>query len=84
MLYAAKCYWPGITEDDVEDAGARLHGDVSVGYVGSLVFPGDALVLCLFSAEAKGVVRTASERASIPCERVMSTRWIADERSIRC
>lgn len=78
MLYAAKCYWPGVTEVDVEDAAARLHRDVSVGYRGSLVFPGEALVLCLFSAEAKGAVRAASERAGIPCERVMSTRWIAN------
>jgi Nickel responsive protein SCO4226-like len=84
VLYAAKCYWPGVTEDEVENAAARLHGDASVGYVGSLVFPGEALVLCLFSAAAKDKVRTASQRAGIPCERVMSTRWIADERSITC
>lgn len=84
MLYAAKCYWPGVTEVDVEDAAARLGRDGSVGYFGSLVFPAEALVLCLFSAEAKGSVRAASERAGIPCERVMSTRWIAEESGIAC
>jgi Protein of unknown function (DUF4242) len=84
VLYAAKCYWPGVTEEDVENAAARLHRDASVGYVGSLAFPGEALVLCLFRAEAKGAVRAASDRAGIPCERVMSTRWIVDERSDTC
>jgi Protein of unknown function (DUF4242) len=84
VFYAAKCYWPGVTEDDVEIAATRLNRDASVRYVGSLVFPGEPLVLCLFRADAKGAVRAASDRAGIPCERVMSTRWIVDERSNTC
>lgn len=80
MLYAAKCYWPGVTDEDIESAAVLLAGDAEATYVGSLLFPGDALVLCVFEAKTDGAVRQASERARIPCERVMSTWWIGKER----
>jgi len=54
MLYAAKCYWPGVTRADVEQIAARAT-DACVGarcgpitYLGSLLFAADDLVLCLF------------------------------------
>jgi hypothetical protein len=81
VLYAAKCYWPGVTDEDIESAAPLLGGDADATYVGSLLFPGDALVLCLFDANTDRAVRQASHRARIPCERVMSTQWIGDERS---
>ena len=84
MLYAAKCYWPGVTEDDVEKAGVFLSREAEVPYLGALLFPGDALVLCLFEAQARAAVRDVSERAGIPCERVMSTSWIGNERRVPC
>jgi hypothetical protein len=83
VLYAAKCYWPGVTDDDIESAAVLLGGDADAAYVGSLLFPGDALVLCLFEAKTDGAVRQASQRAGIPCERVMSTSWFGNERSFR-
>ena len=54
MLYAAKCYWPGVTETDLEavtehDASTGLaSGGHTVTYLGSLPFTADDLVLCLF------------------------------------
>jgi hypothetical protein len=84
VLYAAKCYWPGVTEDDVESASLLLAPQGEASYLGSLVFPGDALVLCLFRATEQNAVRVASERARIPCERVMSTWWLANERRAEC
>ena len=83
MLYAAKCYWPDVDERELErvttralrtgDARARGSG---VAYVGSLLFAGDDLVLCLFEGPSRAAVKQASERAGIPCERVMDSVWL--------
>ena len=90
MFYAAKCYWPGVTEADVrrvtEKAQTAARGG-DVAYVGSLLFPDDALVLCLFRAASPLTVHTVSTRAGIPCERVMDSVWLArsePERSALC
>jgi hypothetical protein len=82
MLYAAKCYWPGVTERALEQVGIRAGravGSVESGdvvYVGSLLFTADDLVLCLFKAPSRAAVKRASEQASIPCERVMDSVWL--------
>jgi hypothetical protein len=82
MLYAAKCYWPGVTEHELERATSRARGRDAV-CLGALFFPDDDLVLCLFDAGSATATRTASERAGIPCERVMASRWLARHRSLR-
>ena len=52
MLYAAKCYWPGVTAADLEQVAGRaastgLDADAGpVSYLGSLLFAADDLVLC--------------------------------------
>ena len=51
---------------------ARSHAT----YLGSVLFPGDDLVLCLFEADSRAAVKRASDEAGIPCERVMDTLWI--------
>jgi hypothetical protein len=83
MLYAAKCYWPGVDEGKLERVAARaVRTDGARGwgsdaaYVGSLLFAGDDLVLCLFEAPSRAAVRRASARAGIPCERVMDSVWL--------
>jgi hypothetical protein len=73
MLYAAKCYWPGVTEGEIV---ARRPPSHDASYVGALLFPNDALVLCLFEAPTPTAVRQATDRAGLPCERVMQTRWL--------
>jgi hypothetical protein len=75
VLYTAKCYWPGVTEDDLRTATARVRED-SVSYRGALYLPGDELVLCLFDAPSREAVKQSSERAGMPCERVIETVWI--------
>jgi hypothetical protein len=82
MLYAAKCYWPGVTESEVRRAGARAaegtrssHRD-GVDYLGSLLFANDELVLCLFEGPSRTAVTRATEDAGIPCERLMNSIWI--------
>jgi hypothetical protein len=80
MLYAAKCYWPGITQTDLEHATARTAAG-EVNHLGSLLFPGDDLVLCLFEAPSRAAVKRASEQAGIPCERVIDSVWLQPARS---
>lgn len=82
MLYAAKCYWPGVSEAELQVVGARLAdlGKVpndELSYRGSLLFSQDDLVLCLFDGPSRSAVKRVSERAGIPCERVMDSVWLA-------
>jgi hypothetical protein len=86
MLYAAKCFWPGITPQEFErGAGLQLSrsrrdGDNQAAYVGSIVFADDELVLCLFRASSASGVRRSAELAGIPCERVMESTWFPADR----
>jgi len=88
MLYAAKCYWPGVNRAKLERVAARAAGAGSepgrrdVTYRGSLLFSDDDLVLCLFEAPSRVAVKRASERAGIPCERVMDSVWLEPNPSI--
>jgi Protein of unknown function (DUF4242) len=84
MIYAAKCYWPGVTSGDVAGAAERVTratedpgGQGAHVYLGSLLFPDDELVLCMFDAPSPVAVRRASDRAGLPCERVMGAVWLA-------
>jgi hypothetical protein len=86
MLYAAKCYWPGVTEIDIEHIAERaapidLEPDPGgVAYLGSLLFSGDDFVLCLFEGPSRAAVMHASENAAIPCERLMDSVWLNPDR----
>jgi hypothetical protein len=44
-----------------------------VAYLGSILFPDDELVLCLFESPSRAAVMEANERAGIPCERIMES-----------
>jgi hypothetical protein len=86
MLFTAKCYWPGVTADELERAAERALAATAQTpspsrptYLGSILFPGDDLVLCLFEASSRAAVKRASDRAGIPCERVMDTVWLAPD-----
>jgi len=82
-VYASKCYWPDVTEAQVAEATRRAvledrssrapHAEC----FGAIVFPLDDLVLCVFKAASAGDVRRASERAGMPCERVMEAVWLS-------
>jgi hypothetical protein len=82
VLYAAKCYWPGVTAADINQLTARAsEGPVrsnrdQVEYIGTLLFRDDDLVLCLFEGSSRAAVHHASERAGIPCERLMDSVWV--------
>ena len=82
MLYAAKCYWPGVTESDLEQVAERAStaslgpGRDGVAYLGSLLFADDDLVLCLFQGPSRAAVIQASDRLGIPSERLMDSAWL--------
>ncbi len=90
MVYAAKCFWPEVEETELQRVAERAHADVGsdrVSYLGSICFPSDDLVLCLFDAPSPVAVKRASERLRIPCERVMPALWIPQlgpQTSARC
>jgi hypothetical protein len=81
MLYIAKCFWPGITEGKLRLATARAANEPEASppetaFRGALYLPADELVLCLFESSSRSQVKRASERAGIPCERVIETVWV--------
>lgn len=88
MLYAAKCYWPGVTQRELEQVVARVPRSGSssspdgVAYLGSLLFSADDLVLCLFEGPSRTAVKRASDRLGIPCERLMESVWLQSDRAI--
>jgi hypothetical protein len=53
MLHAASCYWPDVTQTDLEQVAERAAraglrpGRDGVGYLGSLLFATADLALCL-------------------------------------
>jgi hypothetical protein len=87
MLYAAKCYWPGVDRTKLEQVAARAAeatsepGTRDVSYRGALLFSEDDLVLCLFEAPSRTAVKRASDLAGIPCERVMNSVWLTPHRT---
>lgn len=76
-VYAAKCYWPGLTRDRIDHAVAALRPAADgPRYLGSLLFLDDELVLCLFDGSSPGSVAATAEQAGLPCERVMAAAWL--------
>lgn len=88
MLHAAKCYWPGVTQADVEQGAARAAetglgtGGDGVDYLGSLLFAAYDLVLCLFECPSRAAVIQARDRLSMPCVRLMDSAWLGPGRPI--
>ena len=79
MLYTAKCFWPGVTEEKLRLSADQVASGTSAAqarFRGALYLPGDELVLCLFDASSREEVKRASEQAGLPCERIIETVWI--------
>jgi len=80
VLYTAKCFWPGVTEDELRLAAARAQvrsGEEGTAFRGAVFLPADEIVLCLIDATSRASVKRMSERAGMPCERVIETVWVA-------
>jgi hypothetical protein len=89
MLFTAKCFWPAVTLAEVERAGDRARDAArlltrtgrTVAYLGAFVVKEDELVLCLFEASSRTAVTDVTQRARIPCERLMETAWLSGRAS---
>lgn len=83
VLYTAKCFWPGVTEGELRLAAARAWSEIGepdqTAFRGALYLPDDELVLCLFDASSRASVKRISERAGMPCERVIETVWVTPD-----
>ena len=78
-LYTAKCFWPGVTDDDLRIAASRADSPLETSdavFRGALYLPDGEIVLCLFDSPSRASVKRACEGAGMPCERVIETAWI--------
>jgi hypothetical protein len=74
-------YWPGVTEADVRRAGTALRaaGRDDVRYLGSVLMPGDEVVLFRFDAVSAQQVAAVSEQARLRCDRVVPAVFLDPE-----
>src|SRR5690348_6491912 len=71
----AECLLPGVTPALAEELGERVRTELArsrsrVSFIGTLLMPEDEVLLCLFSGPF-AEVRTVSERAGLPFERIL-------------
>ena len=86
-LYLAECYWPGVTEDELERASRRVReaaaeltrAGTAVGLRSSWLVAHDEVAFLLFEAVSADAVREASERARLPFERIVQTTELTPE-----
>jgi hypothetical protein len=79
ITFMAECFWPGVTEQKVKDAGARGRRAAqavsseggSARYIGSILVPSDEIALCLFEATSLDEASEVNQRAAIPFERIL-------------
>ena len=81
----AECLLPGLTLATAAELTARITAEITgrpqpgVVFLGSLLMPGDEVLLCLF-AGPEAEVRAVSERAGLPFERILpcvGLGWLA-------
>jgi hypothetical protein len=65
-------YWPGVTEADVRRAAAALSAaGAGARYLGSILMPGDEVVLFRFDADSAAQASARSAQAGLRCDRVV-------------
>jgi hypothetical protein len=75
----AECFWPGVTRQNVEAAGARAHemsqsitaAERCARHRGSILVPTDEIALFLLEAESLDAAIAFARQAAIPAERVL-------------
>ena len=88
--FVAECFWPDVTEADLEQLDRRVTAAASrledesqpVRYLGSILVREDEVVLCQFEGAEAGV-RLLAERAEIPFARILETTSSGKGRSGR-
>jgi hypothetical protein len=77
--FMAECFWPGVTEEKIAEAGERMRraaqaltpGGRASRYIGSILVPVDEIALCLFAAPSAATAAELNETAEIPFERIL-------------
>jgi Protein of unknown function (DUF4242) len=71
-------YWPGVTESDVRAIRAALEraGAPAVVFLGSILMPGDEVVMCRFEAPSAQQVARVNQQAGLRCDRVIEALFI--------
>ena len=78
--FVAECFWPGVTEAEVEALDARAlfsagefgNAAHAVRYLGSILLREDEVLLCQFEGTPEAV-REVARRAQIPFERLLES-----------
>ena len=79
--YLAECFWPGVTEADLNDIDTRARESAeasatkgwAVSYIGSLLLPGDEVLFCFFEGPSATAVEAVAKRAAIPFSRILES-----------
>ena len=74
-------YWPGVTEADLRltSAALRAADGADIRYLGSILMPGDEVVLFRFEAVSAGQVGASSEQAGLRCDRVVPAVFLDEQ-----
>jgi hypothetical protein len=78
MQFVVECFWPDVSEIDVEALDRRVTQaarGLSVRYLGSILLRDDEVVLCRFEGTA-AIVKEVAERAEIPFERILQSKEV--------
>lgn len=86
--FVAECFWPDVTEADLEKLDRRVTAEAArlgdgaqpVRYLGSILVREDEVVLCQFEG-VEADVRLLAERAAIPFARILETTSSGPRRS---
>ena len=76
-LFLVESYWPGVSAERVAAADAvtvralEASGNDHARYLGSMLVPGDELVLRVFAGGTPAVINEANAKAGVPVERVV-------------
>lgn len=78
MEFVAECFWPDVSEADVEALDRRVvqatRGS-AVRYLGSILLRDDEVVLCRFEGTA-AMVEEVAVLAEIPFERILRSKEV--------
>jgi hypothetical protein len=73
-LFLLESYWPGVSAERIAAADleiGRALEALGVRYLGSMLVPGDELVLRVFAGGSPAVIGEANARVGVPVERVV-------------
>jgi hypothetical protein len=86
-LYLAECYWPGVTQEQLERTSRRAReaateltrSGTSVGLRSSWLVADDEVAFLLFEAVSADAVRQVVEKADVPFDRIVQTTELTPE-----